>query len=552
MRYVILAAILLVVLAAAIFAARPAYRSLKKWQAHRFVRQAEAMIADNQWQAAYRKAQAALQLSPLDAQSLRLMARLLTLAGHEQALPYWNQLLLSPESTDEDRFQTVAVALRTRQFETAGKLLNHDLQKQPVPTRALLLTSEFFAAQGDPGQALRYARAAVQASPGDTTNNLFLAQRLLSSTNQNEQLEGRRVLAQVAASDDRMALDAALLLSRFVQLSPEETRLCILKLTSHPDRTLAHEFRALDLRLRTEPDKRAELFTEETRKYRSLGDEALVELGRWLNRNREYQRVLEVIPADKAPGSQDLFLVHVDAIAGLGRWSDLEVFLNRTDIPLEPHVVAIYRVRVAKELGRTQLVPLYWSQAHQRAAERPDHLLYLAQYAELMGAPEEAIKAYQRLAENPQSAQSAYVALLRLTQQTGSTRDLRDVLRDMHKAFPNDPRPQNDLAYLNILLGENLQESRQLALELHQKNTNTPVHRVTLAFAHLRLNEPAKARELIQIAGYDWSTAPPPLQAVRAAVLGSTGDASAAREIARRIPPGALKPEERSLIQPWL
>jgi tetratricopeptide (TPR) repeat protein len=552
-RYAIIGAILLVLVAAGYFSARPAYRALKTWRAHRFVQQAETMIAERQWDKAYGKAQAALQLSPADSRSLRVMARILTAAGHEQALPFWSKLLENSDATADDRFETVAVALRTRQMETARKLLVADLQRQPVPPRTLVLASEYFAAQGNPGEAVRFAQAAVQSSPADPTNRFVLAQRLVTSQDKTEHAQGRAMLTQLAAGEDRVALQATVTLAGLPQLTPDEARLCIQKLTTHPDHVLAHEFLALDLQVRLQPEQRAKLFAEATRKYAAMGNEALVQLGRCFVRNREYDRVLEIIPATKAVESQDLFLIYADAVAGLGKWSELESVLIKTNIPLEPHLVAIYRVRVAKELGRDQLVPLYWAQAHHRASERPQDLLYLAQYAEKLGAHDEALKAYRRLTTVPQLARPAYLAMLAIVQQRGHVRDVRDLLRDLSAAFPNDAAAKNDLAYLNLLLDENVAESKEAALELLRQNPNYSSHHVTLALAHYRRKEFSEARSALERAGVaDWTTAAPGWQALRAAVLGATGETDAARQAARAIPAGSLRLEERALIKPWL
>ncbi len=534
------------------FGGRPLYREVKLWRAHRFAAQGEAQMAEQNWDLAYRSALAALQLSPLDARTLRFMARVLTRLGQEQALPFWNQLLLNPESTHTDRIEMIGLALRLKQWDTAKTQLNIALKQNPVPAETLQLTSEFLGLQGDIPQAIKYARAAAQSQPTDPATRSYLGRRLLLSPDNAEQQEGKTLLWQLAGGQDTNALQAVLVLVAQTSLTPEESAAAINTLETHPERSLTHEFLALDLKLRLNPEQRQNIIAVAIKKYPPLGDEGLLQLGRWLNRNKEYAKVLEVISQTQALASQDLFLVYLDALAGAGRWSDVEIALNLKNVPLEPFYVSLYRVRVAKELGYDQLVTLYWGQAQRKAAEKPQDLLYLARYAEGIGATEEALKAYRLMTNNSATARLGYMSLLRLTQQAGYTRDIREVIKGMSGQFPDDPAPRNDLAYLNLLLNENVDAAKAASLKLYQDNPGLLAHRTTLALAHLRANDPAAALALYQDVNLDWSATLPGWQAVHAAVLGAGGETNAARQAVHQIELKALKPEERMLIQPWL
>jgi predicted Zn-dependent protease len=537
----------------AAFGARPAYRQLKTWRAHRFVAEGEALLAQQKGQEAYGKAQAAFQLSPLDPPTVRLMARVLSAFGQEQAIPFWNQVLESGKATDADRRELAATAIRQRQWAIAEQQLNLLLRTNPPTVETLRLSSDFLLARGDIPQALRYARNAAATQPGDSGLRLFLGQRLLVSTNSAEQLEGKQTLLAVSAGSDTNALEATLLLASAVRLNPEEAASCAQRLLAHPARTLAHEFLAFDLQLRANPANRDSVIEAARRRYPPLGDEALLQLGRWLNRNREFERVLGVLSASKAFTSQDFFLVHLDALAGLGRWADVESALTAKNVPLDPFNIAVYRVRVAKELGQADLVPLYWTQAHRRAAENPQSLLYLAQYAERIGATEEAIKAWRRLTSFPNTSRMAFLSLVRLIQQASpDLRTLRDTLRQMSEQFPDDPAPRNDWAYLSLLLGEDIEAARAAATALVQKQPNMLSYRITLALGHLRAGDRPAAAKLLQGFQIDWTATLPGWQAVHAAVLAANGQLEEAGRATKKIPISQLKPQEKALIQALL
>jgi thioredoxin-like negative regulator of GroEL len=521
---------------------------VKRWRAHRFAAEGETLVAKKQWEPALRKAQQAVQLSGSDGRSLRLMAQILTRAGHEQALPFWRELLKTGEATAADRNEMIGTALQRGDWATAREQLLVALKNNAVP-ETFRLTSDYYAAQGDLAQGLQFARQALQASPADTTNALLLAHRLMTFRSTNETREAFTLLKQIASSPNPTALDAVALLATRFQPAAAEVDQYISLLQTHPAHTLAHEFFALDLRVQFKPAERQQAINQAAARYTALDDEALVQFGRWLNRNREHDLAVKVIPLQRALGSQDLFLIHLDALAALHRWIEVDEALQKPSLPLDAFFVNLYQVRVAMELNRKELVPVNWSLAHRRAVDNPQQLAYLAQYAEKIGAGEEAVKAYRRLTEIAPEGRDAYVALLRLLEQVGQTRDVREVLRRMVERFPDETAARNDYAYLNLLLNENVEVARQISEQLYQADPSMLAHRTTLALAYLRLQQPQNARPLLTGLKVEWNKVLPGWQCVYAATLATNGDMAAAKEIARRIPLSKLKPEERLLIQ---
>jgi DNA-binding SARP family transcriptional activator len=179
-------------------------------------------------------------------------------------------------------------------------------------------------------------------------------------------------------------------------------------------------------------------------------------------------------------------------------------------------------------------------------------MLYVADYAEKIGETDEARKVFERLTGVPEYSDRAYAGLIRIAERNGGTRTLREIMRDLSARHPDDPAPQNDLAYLNLLLNERVEASKETAEALHKAHPNVMAYRNTLALAYLRLDDPASARKLYEDLNLDWKMLQPGWQAVHAAVIGANGDAQNARVLAKEIPLNALKPEEHALIQPWL
>jgi tetratricopeptide (TPR) repeat protein len=528
--------------------ARPAWRAVKSWRAERFAAEGEGFAEKASWEAAWRKAQQAVQLSPNNPRSQRLMARVLTQIGHEQAVPYWREVLKNSGATPRDREEAIQAALRYRAWDFAREQLQAAMGRPPVAPLIYRLASDYYAAQGDLKQGVHFARQAFEAARQDGTNVLFLAQRLLLTRGAAEAAEARTLLNIHGNHPGRTGAEALVAQATAFNLSAADLASIIARLREHPARTLAHEFLAFDLELKVRPDERTRIIAAAVSRYAGGDDEALLALGRWLRNLGENEAVLKHLPLERALKSQDLYLVHLDALAGSGQWPAVEAALDHPRAPLDQFYLSLYKVRAQMEQGRTELAGVNWALAHQRAAANAEQTLYLAQYAEKIGAHAEAIRAYRRVAELLPNHRPSLLALLQLVERTGDTREMRDVVGLIVQRFPEDAAAQGDFAYLNALLNENLETAAQTGELLVRAQPEMLAHRVTLALAWLRAGRAGDAAKLLAPLKVDWNQARPGWRAVFAATLAATGDAAGAQRIVDALPLDALRPEERALV----
>ncbi|MBI4326071.1 MAG: hypothetical protein HY674_12505 [Chloroflexi bacterium] len=544
--------VLLVGLVLALAAARPVYRGLKIRRAHGFAAEAEKHLQQQQWKEAFRKAQAAYQLTPQDAPTLRVVARLYTLMRQEQALIFWDQLLALPDATDGDRRDCVRLALVLRKFEAGEPPLQRLLRLAPGHLPNLQLAAEFYFAKGDKAGALHFCRLAWDREPAHPHAKLSLARVLLMSPTPTEEAEARRHLWALSEAKDQAALDALALLARLASLSQSEQERLLARLSQHPLAKTEHEILGLELKLRSQPAQRPVILETALGKARRRSLDHKLEIGRWFNRQREFTRTLELISLPVSLQRQDLFLVRLDALAALGRWAEVRQNLDERQIPIDALLAELYRARVAKELGETEKAALHWRRVHIEMARQPQAILYVAQYAERIGEKSEAVKAYRRLTQQTALRRQAYEALIRLAEKEGDTFGLREIMKELVALYPDDPAPKNDLAYLNLLLREHLEASKAAAQKLLEQKPDFLSYRTTAALACLRLDDFRAARALYEGLSLEWSTVLPGWQAVHVAVCGAGGETHLARVLARQIPLDRLKPEERLLVQPYL
>jgi hypothetical protein len=113
--------------------------------------------------------------------------------------------------------------------------------------------------------------------------------------------------------------------------------------------------------------------------------------------------------------------------------------------------------------------------------------------------------------------------------------------------WPKDTAISNDLAYLNALLGVDLEKARDTALTLVQAAPHSLPHRTALALAELRLGRAAEAAKVYDGLRIDWQGAAPGAVAVYSAVLRANGRAAEAAPLLAALPAEALRPEEQAL-----
>jgi tetratricopeptide (TPR) repeat protein len=258
-------------------------------------------------------------------------------------------------------------------------------------------------------------------------------------------------------------------------------------------------------------------------------------------------------PQTRPPRRQDLYLRYVDALAALDRWSDVKELLSRERFPLEPvfqHMyLAIARARLADAIAATN----EWQRALE-AANTPEKLLALANYAEQNQANDVAERAYSEAIRLAPRNRGAYGGRLRAALAFDRTAEAQTVAAEIVKLWPGDAAARNQNDYLSLLLGASGEAAeaaeRQAQILVAQEPFNWSA-RATLGLARLRLGRNADALAVFRKVRATGSE-PPGSLAVRAAILAVNGYEEGARNDAHNLGAEHLLPEERALITPLL
>ncbi len=592
-RLIAAAIVVVVILVAGIFGGRPALNAVKAWQARRHANKAFAYIDNENWTDARKEATAAYQLRPTEPQSLRAVARFLSRMRQLGALEFWQQLEKIAPLTREDRQDEAAVAIIAGETTRAETAVHALLESKDVDPGSWLLAAQLSIQKGAADEAMAALRR-IFSDPRTTEQQQLQAALLeLSLASGTDPADERLAdawsrIEKISEGKSAVALPAlALLARRQLSISPSTTQPLngstagelVQRLASHPLARAPQKLLSLDLLEHATPSRHDELIAQGIAQWKDGDADDLLALARWLNGKNEFQKTLDTIPLEKTLLSGDLFLQYLDALGGLGHWSEIEELLGSERYPLDPVVQKMYLARCNAQLGEKTAADNNWHRALESAGGDVGKLISLAEYAEKNAIVDVAQSAFSAAAAEAPKLRSAQQGRLRIAQRSGDTKNIHAVLAEMLKIWPNDAAVQNDEAYTRLLLlgsnsergarsdqqGESsellapssdlqtpsseLQALSALAENLVAKNPKSMPHRTLLALAYLKQNRAADALAVYNNITLTRSALTPSALAVHAAVLAANGQTEEARSEVEQMKIDNLLPEERALVE---
>jgi hypothetical protein len=534
---------------AVIVAGTLAYRWFKGQRAERFAAAGDAFVAADKWNDAAVQYRVALQLDPSNYHGLSGAARLASKAERPEALELWQKVLALPQCTIRDREDYAELLIKTNRLNLAEKVIDPLLKDNP-DTKALQLAARYARKIGDNVKAGEYLRIASKRAPDDDAPRFQLAEVLAQSTDAADQAEARKILWELAARPNVYKRAAVEALGAAPELTTGERKRLLQELMALTPKTAKDDLLAADMRVQLQPDEADRIYREEVERWRNGQSQGLLELARWLNAHQQPELVLSTFPIERVLEDNQLLLARLDALATLQRWNDIDGVLNRTDVTLDPSVIESFRARTALERNANLDAEVHWNHAISLAGSDPYKLRFVANFAEQSRATAAALKAYEQLARFPEHADFAYRGTQRVSQRSGDTAAQRAAMSKISARAPEDPNAADQLAYLNLLLGEDIDQNFAVAKKLAEQYPNRLSYRVTTALGYLRQHDPASA--LAQFKGpvsIDWKRTLPAWRAVYAAALLASDRNDEARDIIATIPRDRLNPQERELIE---
>lgn len=527
-----------------------AYRWLKSERAERFAVAGDALAAADKRSDAAVQYRVALQLDPSNYHGLSGAARLASKADRPEALELWQKVMTLRQCTIRDRQDYADLLIKTNRLNLAEKVIDPLLKDNP-DTKTLQLAARYSRKIGDNVKAVEYARIASKRAPDDQVPRFQLAEILAQSTDAADQSEARKILWELAVKPNVYKKAAVEALATAPQLSTEERNQILQELTALTPKNIKDDLVAADIRFQLHPDDASRIYQEAIERWRNGQTQEVIDLARWLNAHQQPELVLSTFPIEHALEDNQLLLARLDALASLQRWNDIDDVLNRSDVTLDPSVIESFRARTAQERNAILDAEVHWNHAISLAGTDPYKLRFVANFAEQSSATAAALKAYEQLARFPEQADLAYRGTQRVSQKSGATTAQRAAMSKLSARAPDDPNATDQLAYLNLLLGEDVDKNFAVAKKLVEQYPNRLSYRVTTALGYLRQHDPASALAQFKApAPIDWKRTLPAWRAVYTAALLASDRDEEARNIIATIPRDRLNPQERELIEP--
>ena len=549
-----------------VFGRRPAGNAIKAWQARRHAQKAFAFINKEQWDDARSEAMAAYQLSPDQPDALRAVARYLTRLHSIEALDFWKELSKKTSLTRVDVRDEAMIAIIAGDVALADTAMDELIDSHAEPAD-WLLAAQLAIQKNLPDEAKSYLEKIVADSRATESEQFraTLLQLSLAANSPSERANALTRLGKLAEGKTATSLDALVVVAQNTLSAPADSsdstrneagRLAS-ALENHPLAKAKHKLLAFDLRMHADPTQREQLIARAIADWKDSDPVDRLDLARWLNSKGEYQRAIDSIPLEKAVQSSDLFLQHLDALGGLGRWNEIEQEIRSGKFPLEPFLEAMYLARCNSQLGEQTASANNWQRALEAAQGDARKLITLAQYAEQNKETEIAEVAYNNAAAITPRLRLAWDGRLRLAQASRDTKRIHAVLANMLALWPDDLAIQNDEAYTRLLLcppaaPETKSQAaaiEKLAEKLIQREPQSLPHRTLLALALLRQERAEDALRVYSQLQVKQDEVSGSALAVHAAILAATANLENAKTEAAQLKREQLLPEEQALVE---
>ncbi len=476
------------------------------WRQNRLLHRATALLQEGKLSKAAQTTQELLARHPDSLPALYLLAETAEKQNLEEAVSWREQIARLLPSDVDSQLNLASAALRFGKLDLARQALDR-VSPTDWDRAAFHVVAGWLArAEGNFAEQEEQFAAAVKKEPNNDLYQFNLAALQIHSGDPKKSGKARDTLQRLskvapyrtgalrALLNDAVArndLAAADNFAQQLQMSPEITfgdyLLCL------------NFYRKLD-------EKKFRLLLERVKPFAARDSSDLASLMYWMNQNGLAGDVVKWI--DKLPTAQlssaPTSVVVADAYARIKNWSRLKRW-TRTGIWGDSEYLRLAYQAIATRQSRPRSggtanteFEMLWRSAEQLANEQPERALVLARFASKWELEKESEALWWRVAENSPMRREALEALRRLYRTKDETEKLYGVLQRLHQASPNEAPITADLARLGLNLGQNTEQSHQLAKEAYDRAPNEVNCAVTYAFSLSRLGRNAEAVAIVE------------------------------------------------------
>jgi hypothetical protein len=546
-----------ILLLALFIAWRPLSGAAKAAWARHHARAAQAAISGNDLAGAVPRIRDACSWAPQDVEVLRVVIDYLKITNSDPStLAQQLKLLAEKQPLTQDEVvllgRSLIAARKTAEARTLYEKMVPNTGSSPA---SLELLSQLLDAEGHTAESAEILRRSSQLKTDTPEARFQLAVEDRNHIFPEIRQQARAEMWNLAALDSRVGLAAIDHLAQDPDLNVSEARRLLQMAGQHPLKNLSSRLHVVSAILRLEPERRSTILDEETARYRSEDNGTLVDLAHWLAQEKEYARLLQVVPPNLAASSRPLYVSMLEALYGQQRWQDLKDLLKQKRPPVSDTLAAIWMADVESHLqpDLTESRRLLSIGIEVATAKlNGDELYAAALLSERLGLHDLSLTAYRALA--PIVPEKEMLFLQKAYEQAQLQKDgkaLLAIARKLHDLRPSSAAFAERYDYLRLILGVEI-ETVTLATThtASAEETNTLDHispELLRALAAYRLgdNDSVKA-QLTNLPDTKGLSAGQ--RAVIAGLLAHSGGVARAYQIAEQVPEMLLLDEERLFL----
>ena len=532
-----------------------AYGKYKGRQSMRLTKMAAEYLKKGKVAEATMSLETAIRLKPKNSEALRLMARLQGAAGEgPKSLDAWRKLAESGSLTLEDLSQYALTAAREGDWALADRIVN-SITVGGNAVLSHMLRAELLISKNDLPGAEAELRWAVEADK--TGNSRAALARFLLTRRLNAETapEIRELLREISKQPDAIGMEALATAITRGLVPPAELPVWVAALRAHP-RVDAKSLLLADVTdIQLQPETKPAVIAKMLQRMqgasvdnRTLGVQFLILMN-------EPAQAAALVTRDEAVKKRETFALWLDAQSLSKNWPSILDALAQPNLPLPEYLSTLYRGRAMVMSGKEAEGRAAYGEALQKASpNKPDFLQSLA-YLHLAGEDQLFEQGFQQVLSDPSTAKESFRQLLpsvMMRRDAARTRRAYEIAAATSPELANDPTLQNDMAYLNLLLGLP-EDTKKLAFQ-SEANPRDFSFRSTYALALLKTGKNKEALALLDNCEPDIHVAslPPHHKAIVAAALAANGRRNEALGTASILPPQQLSVQEIEFVRSYL
>jgi hypothetical protein len=545
------------------FAWSPVTSALKAALGRRSASEARIALKSKDWARAAEQIIAARRWAPEDVEVIRVIVEFLKLSGSDPgglAQQLRKLAEKTPLSEEEQMLLGRTLALNGKTEEARGV---YDQLSLSASTRkpGLDLLSTILKSEGHEQEAQVLSQRATRQNKVDTPEaRLEIAQQDGQSRFVEVRRHAHAELWEVARLETPIAMDAVRRLAADPLLTNAGAGELLQIVEKHAHKKLPIRLSVVSALMRLQPTQRTSLVEEEVKRFQSKQDGNLEEIAYWLMTEGLPEQVFRLVPQELAVKSRQLYPILMQSMAQAKRWEELKQLLSAPGVPVPRSRVDLAMAEVLSHLqpDLRESRQLIEGTLNASASDRtPETFKAAASLAAKLNLSDVAAVAY-REAGLRADAENGIGLLQKALECALLAKDsalMLEVSRKLHELRPASSAYSDRLAYLRLILGEEI-ETVDLS-RLKESNDMQAMFTVTLervpssllrALAAYRMGDRAGIQQHLAGLG-DTSALPPGQRAVVAGLLSLAGKADRAYQIAEKIPAVVLLDEELAFLQ---